>query len=221
MHLEISDEILELSINKTIYWRRMKTLILSDPHFGKVSHFRKHGIPVPNRLMEINYRRLEESIDRYSPHRVIFLGDLFHSDQNEEWEFLKSFILSYHEIHFVLIIGNHDILEKQEFENCKLNMMAQLTESPFIFTHYPLTKEVKEYNLCGHLHPAVRLSGGPGQSARFPCFHFTASQGILPAFSEFTGNYKVKPKKNDKVVVVAEKKLILFQQKSMKSIHSN
>ena len=69
----------------------------------------------------------------------------------------------------------------------------------------------KYYNLAGHVHPGVRLRGGPAQSVRLPCFYFNGHQGILPAFGNFTGNYKLKPKSGDKIIAIADQQLVLFE----------
>ena len=47
------------------------------------------------------------------------------------------------------------------------------------------------YRLAGHLHPAVRLHGRGGDSARLPCFSVGPGQTVLPAFGEFTGSASV------------------------------
>lgn len=213
LELEVAKEKLLFHSNRVIYWPKQKTLFLSDPHFGKVSHFRKRGIPIPNQMMESNYTRLEESIEYYQPEAVIILGDLFHSVQNLEWELLKDFVESFEDILFKLVIGNHDILPKNEWHESKFEVhWEDLVVGPFILTHFPMEKPHKKYfNLAGHVHPGVRLSGGPGQGMKLPCFFFNGFQGILPAFGDFTGNYKLRPKSGDRVVVIAEDQLVLFE----------
>jgi len=185
--------------------------LLSDPHFGKVNHFRKNGIPIPGRLLENNFHRLEEVIRQFKTDRILILGDLFHSVQNQEWDLLKSFFESYIEIEFHLILGNHDIIDKYELEQSRLIIHKELVTGPFILTHFPIENYKKsKYNLSGHLHPGVRLKGSPGQSVRLPCFYFASNQGILPAFGDFTGTTRIKPRRKDKVIAIAGKELIYF-----------
>ncbi len=211
----INGEAFKAHSNKVLYWVRTKTLLVSDPHFGKVNHFRKNGIPIPGKLMENNFYRLGSSIDYFKPDRVLFLGDLFHSEKNEEWELLKEFFEDYGHIQFDLVLGNHDILTKYELSESRLNCFEQLIEDPFIFTHFPLEDHKGPlHNFCGHVHPGVRLKGGPGQSARLPCFYFSKVQSIMPAFGDFTGSMRIQPKKNDRVVVIAGDELLTFTQES-------
>ena len=61
-------------------------LLLADLHLGKGAHFRREGIPVPTNMISKDLRKLETLIDLFQPGRVVFLGDLFHSVYNPEWE---------------------------------------------------------------------------------------------------------------------------------------
>jgi metallophosphoesterase superfamily enzyme len=65
------------------------------------------------------------------------------------------------------------------------------------------------YNLAGHIHPGVNLVGRGRQSLTLPCFYFGSRQGFLPAFGMFTGLARIAPKKDDKVFVVADNKIML------------
>ncbi len=197
--------------HRVLFWKDENLLLLSDPHFGKVNHFRKNGIPIPGQLLENNYQRLEEVIDHFKPKTILILGDLFHSVQNQEWEYLKSFFKIYNEIDFHLVLGNHDIIKHYELEQSGLTIYNQLEIAPFLFTHIPIENYHKtKYNLSGHLHPGVRLKGSPGQSVKLPCFYFSSSQGILPAFGDFTGTFRIKPQKNDQVIAIAGEELLYF-----------
>jgi metallophosphoesterase superfamily enzyme len=67
------------------------------------------------------------------------------------------------------------------------------------------------YNLSGHLHPGVNMRGKARQSVTLPCFYFGENMGLLPAFGTFTGLARIYPKKNDKVFVIVEEKIIEIQ----------
>ena len=54
----------------------------------------------------------------------------------------------------------------------------------------------------------VRL-GGPGrQHERLPCFWFSRSVGVLPAFGDFTGLSDVEPLTGDRVFVIARDEVL-------------
>ena len=82
---------------------------------------------------------------------------------------------------------------------------------PFVFSHQPLDqKETNDhYNLCGHIHPSVRISGIAKQSLRVECFHFGKNHGILPAFGNFTGTARMPERsKDDDIFAIANQKII-------------
>ena len=79
----------------------------------------------------------------------------------------------------------------------------------FILTHEPMENPAGEYyNLAGHIHPGVHLSGKGRQSITLPCFYFGQHQGILPAFGSFTGLAMINPKVNDQVFAIADGKIL-------------
>lgn len=125
-------------------------------------------------------------------------------------------IKQFKSIKFELVIGNHDIMDLKRYKEANLHLHEEgLIIKPFIFTHHPL-EEVPFglFNLCGHIHPGVRLSGKGRSSLRLPCFYFGEEQGILPAFGEFTGTYVIQPKKEDHVFVIAEEKVFRVSKES-------
>ncbi len=199
---ELKGEELKLLPEKAIYWPSQKTLLLADAHLGKIRHFRKSGIAIPGKAGYLNLLHLQNMLSAFKPDRVIFLGDLFHSEMNFEWLEFKALLDKFKELSFVLIQGNHDILHEQSYSQFEV-IYTPLELGPFILSHEPLEKDQKLYNLCGHIHPGVRMLGQARQSMRLPCFYFGASQGILPAFGIFTGLHLVKPEKNDKIFVIA------------------
>jgi len=80
------DHDLLLLPQKAIYWQQEKALIVADVHLGKVGHFRKAGIAVPRDMEQNDLAVLSDLVDEYKPKTIIFLGDLFHSDKNADWD---------------------------------------------------------------------------------------------------------------------------------------
>src|ERR1700712_2109470 len=81
----LNQDLLLLS-QKAIYWQQEKALIVADVHMGKVGHFRKAGIAVPRDMEQDDLAMLSDLIDEHEPKKIIFLGDLFHSDLNADWD---------------------------------------------------------------------------------------------------------------------------------------
>ena len=193
---------------KAIFWREKQLLILADVHLGKAGHFRKSGIPISDLIHNKDILTLDKLIQRTKPKEVIFLGDLFHSDHNSGWDVFKRWIKSKAPLTFKLVLGNHDILDQQLYHVANLTVTEKLEISPFTLTHIP--EETEFYNLAGHIHPAIRLSGKGRQSLRVPCYFFGRQNGILPAFGHFTGTGLIKVTKEDNVYGVTEDEVIKF-----------
>ncbi len=191
---------------KAIYWPTEKALLLADAHLGKGGHFRKHGLPIPLASMQGDLARLDEIIKQYQPATIYYLGDLFHSDPNPEWDLFGEWITKDTGINHVLIRGNHDRALEQHNIHQQLIIKDVLTVGPFLLTHEPIMEPTDEfYNLCGHIHPGVRLRGRGRQHAKLPCFWFGIKQGILPAFGNLTGSVALKGKA--KVFAIAQGEL--------------
>lgn len=202
--INIRGEELILLAEGAILWNGL--LLVADLHIGKVGHFRKNGIPVPNDVGRNNLWRLSNLLLDNQPKKVYFLGDLFHSRYNKQWDEFVDFIHAFDEIDFILIKGNHDILNHQHFEDAGISVVAQLEIAPFLLTHDRVETDL--YNLHGHIHPGVRLRGEGRQSLRLPCFFFSENFGILPSFGDFTGTHKLEVQQGDRVFVLAEGSVI-------------
>lgn len=203
MQVEIAGEELSLLPERAIYWKKEKALILSDLHLGKAGHFRKHGIPVSRKIHLSDLKILESLIRKYSPKQILLLGDLFHSFENNEWQDFLTFLDVFDSIDFTLVEGNHDILSEYP---STLRTIPRLEMGPFSFTHDMEASEL--YNISGHIHPGVIIRGKGRQSITMPCFYFSSGFGVLPAFGQFTGIKKIKPKEDDRVYGIAEGKVI-------------
>ncbi len=198
---------------KAIFWQEENTLLLADFHLGKASHFRKHGIAVPQQVMFSNYAKFTSIVKSFPLTKVIFLGDLFHSDHNEEWEKFGALLNGFSQIDFALISGNHDIMAERQYEKFNIDVLQEpYPFGPFLLSHHPMEEiPVDFYNLAGHVHPGIRLKGKAHQSLRLPCFYFSDNRGLLPAFGKFTGLGIIKPKKTDKVFApVNDKEVMAF-----------
>lgn len=209
MTIDLCGEVLELLPQKAIYWKREQALLMADLHLGKVNHFRKSGIPVPSKANEKNLELIVELIESTNPKRVIFLGDLFHSHYNPEWEVFGELVKHFQSVSFELVLGNHDILSESQYVRKSITLHHSLRLHPFIFTHHPMEgMDDSLYNLAGHIHPGATLHGKARQSVTLPCFYFGKQQGILPAFGMFTGLARIKPKMEDGVYIIVENMIL-------------
>ncbi len=204
--LNIEGQHLELHPSGVIYWREESALFISDVHLGKVTHFRKFGAAVPQKAIDRNFDILQQNLVFFKPSVICFLGDLFHSSLNREWQLFETWVRQA-KVRFILVAGNHDIISPLKYEALGIKLVPELEWGPFLLTHYP---EIRDglFNLSGHIHPAVRLKGQGRQSLRLPCFFKNRKQLILPAFGAFTGSYVMEKKEEDEVYAIAEASVI-------------
>ena len=200
---------LTLLPEKAVWIDSLQILLLADIHLGKASHFRKSGIPIPEQIHALDYQRLGDLIQRYSPKDIYFLGDLFHSFWNEQWEELGSFLTQFPESTFHLVLGNHDILPAEKYQKTGLQVYRNtVVLEPFLLSHEPATPPLGLLNICGHIHPGILLRGKAKQSVRIPIFHFSEDCLVLPSFGNFTGLFLINGKKTDFIWGVTEQRVI-------------
>ena len=207
----IKSERVILLPDRALYFLEKRILILSDLHLGKVNHFRKAGIAVPTAANKANTELLVKLLMSQKPKRLIFIGDLFHSHYNEEWEVLGQIIKHFPTCSFELVPGNHDIMSETQYKRhqIKLHEPSFHLTNNIILTHEPNENYIENYYyLSGHIHPAVTLHGKGRQSLTFPCFWFGEHQGFLPAFGVFTGFKRVRPEHGDKIFGIINGKVV-------------
>jgi uncharacterized protein len=209
MEIRILNNTFILLPQKALLWKEERALLISDLHIGKIAHFRKAGIAIPARGGEDNFRRLDELMD-LRPLRVLFIGDLFHSDVNKEWDALCEWRKRHSRVGMHIVPGNHDRLPARFCEDFGIDVHTdELHQGPFIFSHHPRkARNESEYLISGHVHPVINLYGRAHQQLRFPCFYFGHQQAILPSFGYFTGGYAIEPENGDQVVAIVKEQLI-------------
>jgi len=84
--IQIHSHHLTLLPEKALWLPEGRILIVSDVHLGKLTHFRKAGIPLPAAAKNESLQKLENLIISCNPEQLILLGDLFHSAINSEWD---------------------------------------------------------------------------------------------------------------------------------------
>lgn len=189
-----------------LFWKEKSMVLISDVHLGKIGHFRKFGAPVPQKAVHKNFILLDSLMAKYQPFQLCFLGDLFHSSINKEWVLFENWV-GKTPTEIILVAGNHDIISPLKFEALGIQLVQELVIGDFLLTHHPEERKGL-FNLCGHIHPAVRLKGNGRQQLKLPCFFKKPKQLILPAFGAFTGTFVLEPKKEDEVFALVENEVV-------------
>jgi DNA ligase-associated metallophosphoesterase len=202
MEINVNGQHFQLLPEKALFWKERRMLILGDLHLGKIAHFRKEGIPVPAAASERNFRVLDNLIARFDPLSVFFLGDLFHSSPNREWNEFGIWRLTHSAVEMHVVLGNHD-RHLPGFYPPELNLTLHSGEwvsDGIGFAHEPPEKP-ERFTFCAHIHPVFVLRAH-GQRLRLPCLHLKKDVGILPGFGYFTGGFEIAPEQSgDRIFV--------------------
>jgi DNA ligase-associated metallophosphoesterase len=202
----INNHTFVLHCSGAMYWVEKRMLLISDVHLGKISHFRKYGSALPGRAMYQNFVKLDAAVEYFNPESICFLGDLFHSTLNNEWNLFTEWT-ERTQLPIVLVAGNHDIISPHKYEELGITVVSEWTIDGFLLTHDPQERE-DYYTISGHIHPAIVLQGKGRQFLKLSCFFCMPNQLILPAFGEFTGTYVMEPKEEDRVYVITKEDVV-------------
>jgi len=189
-----------------MFWTERKTLLVADVHLGKAATFRAHNIAVPTGTTEKDLETLSQMILQCGAEHLVFLGDLVHNKRGLT-DRVCSLILAWRELHasvsITLVRGNHDTKVAAITNLMRMKIVEEPhVIGPFALKHHP-KEDPTRYVLCGHTHPAVKLSGRGQKSLRLPCFSFGEKIGTLPAFGSFTGCAEIEPEHGEKIFVLA------------------
>lgn len=116
-----------LFADKALYCADTGSLCITDVHLGKAGHFRQAGVALPGGHNAKDLKRLTKLITRFKPElqRVIFLGDIFHSRHNSEWDAFCSWRQQFQSLPMLLVEGNHDILTPYEYSRAGLQVLPE------------------------------------------------------------------------------------------------
>ncbi len=187
LELELEGEKILLFPEKFALWEKEKTVFLADTHFGKVAHFRKAGIGLPPQAGMDTFFRLQQIILAHRPHRIVILGDVFHSESNSDMQRFADWRAGMPSLVFDLVLGNHDRASLKELKAAGFPLYPKLKAGPFWCVHDQESIRQEGFHFFGHLHPGITLSGLGGQSVKMPCFWLRPGHLCFPAFGSFTG----------------------------------
>lgn len=210
MKINIRGIQIQLLGQKAIFLDQQKILVVADMHLGKLVHFRKNGIFVPTPAVNEDLKTLIYLIEKYEPVGVVFLGDLFHSEKNSEYQRFVDTIGRYPHIQFTLTKGNHDIIPEELFNDCNVSIVEEMILGSNIVLAHQLPKypDLESFYIIGHIHPGYRFEGRGRQNYRFPCFHLRVDSLTLPAFGRHTGLFIPEFIESDQVYVVINEEVV-------------
>ncbi len=217
--VEISSQRFRLLPEKALFWEQQSAILVTDTHFGKAATFRNRGIPVPAGTTDVMLDRLTKLLHQSAAKQIFFLGDFVHSHTRHAEDFeteLKQWRRLHHDVAMTLVMGNHDLGQRTLFDALDLKVVQEpFSVGDIALCHYPDTPITPGvYKLAGHIHPAIKLGVAGDSTGKLPCFHFSKTVGVLPAFGEFTGMAVMKRDSGDRVFVIADGTVIDLSSKT-------
>lgn len=197
---------------RALYIAEHQLLVIADWHLGKIQHFRKNGLFVPQNAISDELQHLGDLIASYPTQHVVFLGDLFHSSWNADWDILVNYLAKLAPIKCSLVIGNHDLIDFESQGTSCLVVHEQWELDGLLFTHQPLTEVPAAYvNISGHIHPGYTVRTKGRQHYRLPCFYQVGQTFILPAFGKYTGLHTVRPAQDAAIYLIVGDEVLRHQ----------
>lgn len=169
------------------FWVDQSLGLVADMHLGRTQTHRRFGFYLPDGGDRDDLVRLTDLGNRSGWSRLLILGDVFHGlgpgdlevvDSFLEWRDRQTFEVS-------ILEGNHDSKAEALFPGRGLSFVGeQALIRGFRFTHFPTEGAMP--NVCGHLHPGLRLKDAAGCVVSCKAFWWSKSQLILPGFGSTT-----------------------------------
>ena len=188
--VHLAGERLLLDPSGVLFWPSRQLLVVSDLHLEKGSHFARHGRFVPPYDTRETLSRLAPLMRRYTPERIVFLGDSFHdaegaarmqpADRAALMHLLGNRLVTW-------VLGNHDPVAPDGLPG---EAVEEFREGPFVFRHIGMAGKEAGFEFSGHFHPKASLPTRCGPVTR-PCFLADARRVMLPAFGAYTGGLEI------------------------------
>ncbi|MBV9065279.1 MAG: ligase-associated DNA damage response endonuclease PdeM [Methylobacteriaceae bacterium] len=162
-----------------------RMLIVADLHLEKGSSYAKRGVMLPPYDTGTTLARLAVLIARWSPRRVVALGDSFHDNSGpERMAAIDHASLSALQAgrDWIWIAGNHDPNIPADAGGERL---PALEIGPLHLRHEPRLG-AQSGEIAGHLHPIARIAG-----RRRRCLITDGSRAIMPPFGAYAGGLNI------------------------------
>jgi DNA ligase-associated metallophosphoesterase len=184
--ITIEDTALFADPSGALYWPETKTLVAADLHLEKGSAYAAKGVPLPPYDTRATLTELQRLIRRYTPARIVCLGDSFHDVRATERlapsdrEFLARLMDG---LDWVWVLGNHDPGIPPALGG---RAVAEVAEGRLMLRHAPAGPILSPGEIVGHFHPKACVVTSAGRVVA-PCFAHDGRRMVMPAFGAYAG----------------------------------
>jgi len=187
--LPVAGAVLVADASGALVWPEQGIVAVADLHLEKGSALARRGQLLPPYDTRTTLARLEAVLARWTPRRVVSLGDGFHDSAAsarlcaEDRARLQRLIAAHD---WLWLAGNHDPGPPQGLGG---RVEAALEIAGITLRHQPEPRPGRP-EIAGHLHPAARVTVRGRRLAR-RCFVADERRLLLPAFGSYTGGLDV------------------------------
>lgn len=187
---------------RALFWPARSRLVIADLHLGKSHVFRRAGIAVPSGATQDDLQRLGRLITLTGARSLWVVGDVLHGPAAQAaWrDAWMTWRRAHADLDVAVLAGNHD----RALEGDAMGMRElgdAVVDGPFLFRHVPRADTQGRHVIAGHVHPKTRVAGVPRS---WPAFWLRPDMTVLPAFSDFTGGFAVRPEPGAALVACVE-----------------
>lgn len=187
---EFGGQQFEIAGEAALYWRAQDALLVSDLHLEKASAFALYGQMLPPYDSVSTLQDIAALCSKYSPAKIISLGDNFHDDDGEcrlAEDAAALLVNLSRNTEWIWITGNHDRAVSGKWGG---KAFDELTLSGITLRHEALSGDPNP-EISGHFHPKFRQVLR-GRMIKRRCFVKTPRKMIMPAFGALTGGLDVQ-----------------------------
>ena len=202
-------EKLMLYPNRVAFWPKTGDLFLADVHLGKRAGRAFRGMYTPDGSDRDDKDLIKAISKDLNAKHLYVLGDLFHDNFALDAESItaSNAWVDGLGIPVSLILGNHDAKAAKGLSSLRIGILPSGVErGPFWLSHEPDPKK-GFFNLCGHLHPGVRMKDAAGCAHKAKAFWWREDQLVLPAFGTTTSMTHAEAQRRDVLYICAEDKV--------------
>ena len=184
--ITIEDTALFADPSGALFWPETKTLVVADLHLEKGSAFAAKGVLLPPYDTRATLGELQRLIRRYTPARVVCLGDSFHDVDAVariapgDREFLARLMTG---VECLWVLGNHDPGIPPGLGG---RAVTEVAEGRLVLRHAPSGAILSPGEIVGHFHPKACVTTSIGRVVA-PCFAHDGRRMVMPAFGAYTG----------------------------------
>jgi len=217
LRLSLADQTFELLPQRGLFWFEQRTLLISDPLFGKANAVPSRGVPYSGTAKASTLNRLTTLLNFFEPDLLLVLGDLVEPAEKHNEELIDGLLFWRRQFQDVNVMRLHNGAPSTA-EFLAEFRMKETTENQFLspFEFQVEFGPADGFVIAGRPHPAIKIVDREvGTGVKAPCFHLQSACLKLPAFCSAKDAVAISPRDGDRVFIVGPNEVVELSQALM------